>query len=69
MHLSAYMKHKNLSDQDFAVLIDRTRATVSRIRRGKVRPDWVTVERINKATNGVVTANDFLPDAIPEAAE
>ena len=59
MHISLYMRRNALSDDDFARIIGRSRATVSRIRRGKVRPDWDTIQRIRTATKGSVTANDF----------
>ena len=59
MHLSDYMAAKNLDDKGFAKLIRRSRPTVSRIRRKKVRPDWQTVKRIEAATSGDVTAHDF----------
>ena len=59
MHISLYMRRNALSDDDFAIIIGRSRATVSRIRRGKVRPDWDTIQRIRTATKGAVTANDF----------
>lgn len=66
MHLSDYMTLKRLSDQEVAAGIGRDRATVSRIRRRKVRPDWETIERIKTFTHRKVTADDFLQR---EAAE
>lgn len=69
IHLSDYMAANNLSDADVAQNIDRSRETVSRIRRRKVRPDWETIERIKKFTNGQVTADDFTSlEPEPEAA-
>lgn len=59
MHLSAYMSEQNLRDQDVADGIGRSRATVSRIRRQKVRPDWETIKAIRHFTRGKVTADDF----------
>lgn len=59
MHLSDYMAEKNLKDADVAGGIGRSRATVSRIRRGKVRPDWETIQAIRSFTRGKVTADDF----------
>lgn len=66
MHLSDYMTMKNLSDQKVAEELGCSRATVSRIRRRKVRPDWTTIEKIKSYTVGVVTADDFVQR---EAAE
>lgn len=60
MHLSDYMTEHKLSDEDVAKSIGRSRATVSRIRRRKVRPDWQTIESIKEFTRGVVSADDFL---------
>lgn len=60
MHLSDYMKKHDLSDDQVADLIKRSRPTVSRIRRGLVRPDWETIEALKRVTDGAVTADDFL---------
>lgn len=59
MHLSDYMAANKLDDDAVAVGIKRSRATVSRIRRRKVRPDWKTLENIKAFTKGVCTADDF----------
>lgn len=59
MHLSEYMTLHNLDDDAIASGINRSRVTVSRIRRRKVRPDWETIERLNTFTAGQVTADDF----------
>jgi transcriptional regulator with XRE-family HTH domain len=59
MHLSDYMRKKNLKDEEVAAAIRRSRPTVSRIRRKLVRPDWDTIRNIEKFTGGVVTASDF----------
>lgn len=60
MHLSEYMAANDLSDDDVADAIQRTRETISRIRRRKVRPDWETIERIKEFTGGKCTADDFV---------
>lgn len=65
MHLADYMAGKNpegrkFSDDEIATRIRRTRATVSRIRRGKVRPDWGTIKVLEEVTGGLVTASDFI---------
>ena len=59
MHLSEYMASKSLSDDQVANAIKRSRATVSRIRRRKVRPDWDTIEALREWSDGIVTADDF----------
>ena len=60
IHLSDYMAAHKLTDDDVAAALGRTRSTVSRIRRRKMRPDWKTIEKIQEFTGGQVTANDFL---------
>ena len=60
MHLSDYMAKNNLDDDAVAIGIGRTRVTVSRIRRRKVRPDWPTIEEITKFTKGQSTADDYV---------
>lgn len=59
MHLSDYMTLHQLDDDAVAGGIGRTRVTVSRIRRRKVRPDWQTIEKIKEFTNGASTADDY----------
>lgn len=59
VHLSDYMAEKGLSDEDVAKGINRSRPTVSRIRRRLVRPDWSTIQAIRKFTNGFSTADDY----------
>jgi len=50
---------RELNDNQVAEIIGRSRATVSRIRRRKTRPDWATIEAIKAWTAGEVTADDF----------
>jgi len=59
MHLSEYMTLHELDDDAVAVGIERTRVTVSRIRRRKVRPDWQTIVKIKEFTKGASTADDY----------
>ena len=59
MHLSDFMLWKNLTDADVASRIGRDRATVSRIRRRVVRPDWETIISLKKMSRGEITADDF----------
>ena len=60
MHLSDYMLWKNLTDADVASRIGRDRATVSRIRRRVVRPDWDTIAQLKKMSGGEIMADDFI---------
>lgn len=59
VHLADYMIANNLSDSEVAEGINRSRPTVSRIRRKLVRPDWETIEQIKTFTKGVCSADDF----------
>jgi hypothetical protein len=59
MHLADYMAKRRLSDEEVAAAIARNRVTVSRIRRRKVRPDWVTIEALKRFSKGAITADDF----------
>lgn len=59
MHLSDYMTLHELDDDAVALGIERSRVTVSRIRRRKVRPDWATIEKIKEFTDGASTADDY----------
>lgn len=59
VHLSDYMAEHDLSDDEVAEGIHRSRPTVSRIRRKIVRPDWETIEEIKKYTKGASTADDY----------
>lgn len=67
MHLSAYMALLKLDDDEVAQAIGRSRATVSRIRRRKTRPDWQTIKAIREWSTGAVSADDFAQ--LPEATE
>jgi transcriptional regulator with XRE-family HTH domain len=59
MHLSNFMAERKLTDDQVAEAIGRTRATVSRIRRRKVRPDWDTIQALREFSEGLVSADDF----------
>jgi DNA-binding transcriptional regulator YdaS (Cro superfamily) len=60
MHLDAYLSNREISNAAFAQLIGRDRTSVSRWRRGASIPDWTALKRITEATEGQVTANDFV---------
>ena len=59
MKLADYLKANGITATAFAAKIARSTATVSRLSRGRQRPDWSTLEAIRAATDGNVTANDF----------
>jgi len=57
--LSSYLAAQGLSVSEFASLVGLSGASVSRLKRGLQWPDKDTVRRIELATGGQVTANDF----------
>lgn len=61
------MESRGLSDEDVAGAIEVSRVTVSRIRRGKVRPDWSTIGKLKDFSAGEITADDF--QDLPEVEE
>lgn len=71
MKLTAWLKREGLSVEDGAVRIGCDRSTLARILPGRDgsqprrRPSWKLLNKIVSATNGAVTANDFM-DNDPE---
>jgi len=63
MKLDDYLARKRLSPIKFAEAIGVNASTLWRIRLGKQRPKWTTLEAIDRETGGKVTANDFLDKA------
>lgn len=69
MHLADYMAGKNpkrrpLKDEEVAEAIGVSRATISRIRRRKVRPEWETIEALHAYSGGKIKADDFRDEPI-----
>lgn len=62
MKLSQYLEKHDISDAEFGEAVGRHRITVGKWRRGLVRPDWDALREIEIATNGKVTADDFVPE-------
>lgn len=63
MQLKDYLEIEGITGTEFANLIDRSQATVSRILRGKNMPHWSTMQEIRAATGGKVQPNDFFEEA------
>lgn len=59
MNLNIYLTSKGLTDQAFADMIECERSFANRLRHGEVYPKYPTVVRIEKATQGHVTAVDL----------
>jgi hypothetical protein len=51
---------ENDGDARFGAKIKSDRTTVSRIRRGKLRPGWRLADLIARATDGAVMPNDYV---------
>ena len=62
MKLRDYLSSHGLTTADFAEVIGVSQASVSRYASGARRPEWTVLGRIVMATNGRVTANDFMVD-------
>ena len=60
MHLSIYMDRKKLRDAQVARQIGASRVSVSRYRRGLIRPSWATASKIKKWTRGEVSFDDWV---------
>ena len=60
MNLHEWMIREGYLDQELASLVGSDRTTISRVRRGKVRPSWELIRKLKDASEGCVTANDFL---------
>lgn len=58
--LDAYLKREGISDAEFAPAIDRDRSTVSRLRRGVVKPDIELAAQIEDVTGGAVPIKSWL---------
>lgn len=62
MTLDDWLHETHTKPKDFAALIGRDISTVSRLRRGETKPNWETLEAIERATGGNVCARDFFPN-------
>lgn len=66
--LRKYRRENDLSLEVLAERVGTTRATISRIETLVREPSAEMMRKISAATNGVVTPNDLLGAAQPEAA-
>ena len=60
MTLGDYLCDAQLSQQEFAVLVGTTQATVSRWVRSRRLPGIPQLSAIRRVTKGAVTADDFI---------
>lgn len=67
MHLDQFLRTNGLTRAQFAERIGVGRLAVQRWATGHAKPRWQTIAKIEAATDGAVTAADFMPSA-PDAA-
>lgn len=60
MKLERYLAERKLTPSAFAVSIASPPSTITRLLRGERVPGLELLQRIYTATDGAVTANDFL---------
>lgn len=68
MTLSDYLNRQKITRAAFGVTIGAHPITVQRWCSGAMRPSWPRLAAIEAATNGAVTAADFVPRAEERAA-
>ncbi len=59
MQLSDYLREKDLTTTEFGRLVGISHGTVSRLASGKRKPSLALLEKIERETEGAVTARDF----------
>lgn len=59
MDLATYLARQNLTDAQFAAVIDRNRSTVYRLQRGQI-PSAELMRIIADKTSGMVQPADFI---------
>lgn len=60
--LAEWMRERGMSDEDLAAQVGTTRATISRLRRGKLVPTLRLAAAIKSATGEAVLVDDFIPN-------
>lgn len=60
MQLTDYLTANKIMPSAFAARVGVDKSTVSRWLDGSLRPGWESLKRIAVATDGQVTANDFI---------
>jgi transcriptional regulator with XRE-family HTH domain len=68
MKISDWLAKADIADSEFADRIGVSRQALSRYKAGARTPRPNVLARIREATNGRVTANDFVPSDPTEAA-
>lgn len=60
--LRAYLTENRIRQEDFAVSVGSTQATISKLASGGVRPGLDLAVAIERATGGEVPASSWVPD-------
>jgi len=68
MNLRSFLSASHLTDGQFAERVGASEAAVRKWKYGERTPRPEVMVRIRTATNGAVTADDFLPAPVDEAA-
>ena len=72
MKIEKWFAKSQLTQQQFADLADLSQATVSRLldesRDKSVLPSWETIRKVERATEGAVTARDFFQTVLERQA-
>ncbi len=69
MKLTLWLKDSGISARELASQVETTEATISRLKNGHALPSLELAGRIAEATDGAVTANDFLDPGPSERPE
>ncbi|WP_299945299.1 helix-turn-helix transcriptional regulator [uncultured Ruegeria sp.] len=67
--LANHLAAENISQRDFAVLVESHQSIISRIINGRLRPSLEMAFAIERATNGAVPASHWVEVKAAEAAE
>jgi transcriptional regulator with XRE-family HTH domain len=60
MKLKEYLALKDMTDSQFSDVLGKDRSVVTKYRLGTVTPPLEVIAKIEKATNGAVSFQDFL---------
>jgi transcriptional regulator with XRE-family HTH domain len=69
MKLARYLSENGLTQEQFAGRIGVSQAWLSRLAGGSVYASFEVLLRVQEATDGAVTPNDFLPPPTRQVAQ
>jgi transcriptional regulator with XRE-family HTH domain len=59
MTLDQYLTRNKMTATEMAQTLGRAISTITRIRKGEIKPDFDTIQELVDVTEGLVTPNDF----------